>query len=86
MLYACNYLCCMPKTLQVRNVPDPVHRILKARAAMAGRSLSEYVLRELERIAARPSRAELYERLRRREPVDPEPSVAEIIAAERLSR
>lgn len=83
---ACNYLDCMQRTLQVRNVPEAVHRTLKARATLAGLSLSEYVLQELERLATRPSRAELITRLRRRAPVESEPSVAEIIAAERLSR
>lgn len=77
---------CMPKTLQVRDVPEDVHRTLKARAALAGLSLSEFVLQELERVAKRPSREELYERLRRRRPVELEVSVAELIAAERLAR
>ena len=40
--------------LQVRNVPDDVHAELRRRAQAAGVSLSEYVLRELERVAARP--------------------------------
>ncbi len=40
--------------LQVRNVPDDVHAELRRRARAAGVSLSEYLLRELERIAARP--------------------------------
>lgn len=76
----------MAKALQVRDVPEEVHRSLKARAALAGLSLSEYVLQELERVVARPSRQELYERLRRREPVELDVSAAEIIAAERLAR
>lgn len=76
----------MSKALQVRNVPDDVHRTLKARAALAGLSLSEFVLQELERVARRPSRQELYERLRRRQPVELDVSAAELIAAERLAR
>lgn len=76
----------MSKTLQVRDVPEDVHRILKARAALGGMSLSEFVLRELERVANRPSREELYERLRRRQPVELDVSAAELIAAERLAR
>jgi plasmid stability protein len=76
----------MSKTLQVREVPEDVHRTLKARAALAGLSLSDFVLRELERVARRPSREELYERLRRRQPVELEMSAAELIAAERLDR
>jgi plasmid stability protein len=77
---------CMSKTLQVRNVPEAVHRTLKARAASEGLSLSDYVLRELERMARRPSRSEMYERLRSREPVELDVSPAEVIAAERLAR
>lgn len=50
-------------TLQVRNVPDEVSRVLKERAAREGRSLSEYTLRLLEREASRPTRGELLERL-----------------------
>lgn len=64
-------------TLQVRNVPDDVSRVLKERAAREGRSLSEYTLRLLEREASRPTRAELLARLASRpetsfeeEPVD----------------
>lgn len=49
----------MPKMIQVRNVPDPVHRTLKARAAAAGMSLSDYVKRDLEEAAARPSLEEI---------------------------
>jgi hypothetical protein len=55
--------------VQVRDVPDEVHRVLKARAAMEGISLSEYLRGELERAAARPTARELAERLARREPV-----------------
>ena len=60
---------CMP-TLQIRNVPDDVHRGLKARAALAGMSLSEYALAELVRSLQRPTREELAERIRRLPPVD----------------
>jgi plasmid stability protein len=50
------------KTIQVRNVPDDVHRTLRARAAAAGLSLSEYALRELERVAERPPVADVLQR------------------------
>jgi len=50
------------KTIQVRNVPDEVHRALRMRAAAAGQSLSGYVLGELERVAARPPVAEVLAR------------------------
>jgi plasmid stability protein len=52
--------------LQVRDVPDDVHRVLKARAAMAGLSLSEYVRDVLERDASRPTPAELAARIKAR--------------------
>jgi plasmid stability protein len=42
------------KTIQVRNVPDEVHRELRTRAAAAGVSLSDFALSELERLAERP--------------------------------
>jgi plasmid stability protein len=48
--------------LQVRHVPDDVHAALRARAAEAGLSLSEYVLRELRTLVQRPSRAEVLSR------------------------
>jgi plasmid stability protein len=49
----------MPKMIQVRNVPDDVHRTLKSRAAAAGMSLSDYVKRDLEEGAARASLEEI---------------------------
>jgi len=52
--------------LQVRNVPDDLHATLRARAAESGLSLSEYVLRELQAVAARPSKAEVLSRAARR--------------------
>lgn len=50
------------KVIQVRNVPDDVHRTLRTRAAAAGVSLSDYALAELERVASRPAVAELLAR------------------------
>lgn len=72
--------------LQVRNVPDEIHRTLKARAALAGMSLSEYVLRELRRAAERPTPQELRRRIEGRSPVTPSVSPAELLAEERRSR
>lgn len=54
------------KTIQVRNVPNEVHRTLRTRAAAAGVSLSDFALGELERAAARPPVAELLQRARAR--------------------
>ncbi|WP_091446357.1 FitA-like ribbon-helix-helix domain-containing protein [Geodermatophilus poikilotrophus] len=52
--------------LQVRHVPDELHAVLRQRAAENGLSLSEYVLRELQAVAARPSKAEVLARAARR--------------------
>jgi plasmid stability protein len=59
----------MPRIIQIRHVPDDVHRKLKVRAALAGMSLSEYLLSEVRRALERPTRAEILERLARRRPV-----------------
>ena len=58
----------VPKTIQIRNVPDRVYGILKSRAAAAGMSLSDYVKRDLESLAARPSLEEIEARIRARGP------------------
>ena len=50
------------KTIQIRNVPDDVHRALRTRAAAAGLSLSDFALGELERVAQRPPVAVVLER------------------------
>lgn len=71
--------------LQVRNVPEDIHRRLKSRAAQAGTSLSEYVLVELKRMAELPTFDELRARLARLTPVKLRPSAAEIIRQERDS-
>ena len=72
--------------LQIRNVPVEIHRELKARAALAGMSLSEYSLLELRRSLERPTRESLLKRLARREPVHPRPDPAEVIRNERDGR
>jgi antitoxin FitA len=66
MWITCKYAGSMAKMIQVRNVPDSLHRGLKARAAMAGMSLSDYLLSELREIAERPTLAEFRERLHKR--------------------
>ena len=78
MQNACKYNDCMPN-LQVRNVPEELHRTLKAKAALEGTSLSAFLLPELEKIAKRPTRREFLQRLRTREPVHLNPTAAEII-------
>lgn len=78
----------MNKTIQIRNVPEKLHRRLKARAATDGRSLSEYLLREIERLASRPTMNEWLAMVAKREPVIlPEGvSVVDMIREERDSR
>ncbi len=71
----------MGTLVQIRDVPEPIHRKLKARAADRGTSLSEYLRQELERIAATPTNQELRERLARREPVHLSETPAEAIRA-----
>ena len=56
----------MSKTIQLRNVPDALHKTLKARAARAGMSLSHYLLAEIREIAAKPTLTELRARLHTR--------------------
>lgn len=56
--------------IQIRGVPDDLHRRLEERAAKAGMSLSEYLLSEMEQIAGKPTLPEMMERLREREPVE----------------
>jgi antitoxin FitA len=76
----------MAKMIQVRNVPDTVHRTLKARAALAGMSLSDFLLVEIRHLAERPSLEELRERLHRREPVKLKVSAAQAVREERDAR
>ncbi|HLJ26730.1 MAG TPA: hypothetical protein VKY85_08475 [Candidatus Angelobacter sp.] len=73
----------MSKVIQLRNVPDTLHRTLKARAAMAGMSLRDYLLAEIKEIAERPTLAELRERLHRRKPVAAELDTARMVREER---
>jgi antitoxin FitA len=76
----------MPKMIQVRNVPDSLHRKLKSRAALEGMSLSDFVLKEMEHVAERPTMKELAERIARLPPVKYTQSPAEIIREERDRR
>jgi plasmid stability protein len=73
----------MSKMIQLRNVPDDLHRKLKARAAQEGMSLSDYLLAEIQKTAERPTLRELRKRLHGRTPVKPQVTPAEAIRAER---
>ena len=72
--------------IQLRNVPDSLHRGLKARAAMAGMSLSDYLLAEIREIAAKPTLFELRERLHKRAPISVEIDSARLVREERDAR
>lgn len=74
------------KLVQIRNVPDDVHRRLKARAAMEGQSLSEFALGELRRSLERPTRRELMARVQARERAVVSERSAEAVRAERDAR
>jgi hypothetical protein len=72
--------------IQIRHVPDALHRKLKARAAQEGMTLSGYLLQELKRSAAQPTLEELRGRLLSRPPVELPFSTAEAVRLERDSR
>jgi plasmid stability protein len=69
----------MSKMIQIRNVPDEVHSTLKMRAAQEGMSLSDYLRREVTKVAERPTLEEVIDRIRERGPVsEPFDSVAAV--------
>ena len=76
----------MAKMLQVRNIPDRLHRELVRRAKKRGQSLTEYVQDVLEREISRPPAPEVFERISAREPVELPSSAAGLVRAERASR
>jgi antitoxin FitA len=76
----------MGKMIQVRNVPEVLHRRLKARAATTGMSLSDYLLGELREIAERPTLAEFRERLHTRRPFPAALDTAGLVREERAAR
>jgi len=73
----------MGTMIQIRNVPEDLHRQLKSRAALAGMSLSDYLLDEIRQVAERPTIDELRARLRDRTETTPSLSPAEAVRAER---
>jgi antitoxin FitA len=78
-----SYALHMSAMIQIRNVPDTLHRRLKSRAALAGMSLSDYLLSEIREVAARPTLEELRARLERRSAVTPSVAPAEAVRTER---
>lgn len=74
------------KMIQIRNVPDDLHRTVKVRAAAEGLSLSEYLLRQIELSATRPTMEEILERAKRAGSVDPPEDSSTSVRAERDAR
>lgn len=72
--------------IQIRNVPDALHRKLKSRAVLAGMSLADYLLQQIREAAERPTIEEMRARLARRSPVTLSVDTAEAVRAERDSR
>jgi plasmid stability protein len=86
MCCACIYADNMSAMIQIRNVPDPLHRRLKSRAALAGMSLSDYLLNHLRTMADQPTIEELRARLERLPPFTPSVPPAQAVRAERDRR
>jgi plasmid stability protein len=76
----------MAKMIQLRNVPDELHRKLKERAAKEGKSLSAYLLDQIKREAEMPTMEEMLERLASLPPVKLDRPAADIIREERDKR
>ena len=83
MRCTCIYVLHMSMMIQIRNVPDALHRRLKSRAALAGMSLSDYLLSEIRQVADRPTLDELRARLKQRPSVTPSLPPAQAVRAER---
>ncbi len=75
------HACHMSAMIQIRNVPDDLHRRLKSRAALAGMSLSDYLLKEIREVAERPTMEELRARLAARSRVEPSELTADAVRA-----
>jgi antitoxin FitA len=76
----------MSKMIQVRDVPDHIHNTLKSRAVREGMSLSDFIKRELERTAERPTMQEWLERTRQAKPIRTKLNASEIIRGLRDER
>jgi antitoxin FitA len=83
MCRTCFYVVHMSSMIQIRNVPDALHRRLKSRAALAGMSLSDYLLSELRKVAELPTLEELRKRLESRTRVTPSIPPAQAVREER---
>jgi antitoxin FitA len=81
MYSTCKHAHSMSPMIQIRHVPDALHRRLKARAAAAGMTLSDYLQVELERVASQLTPDEVRARLRQLEPVVPPERAADVVRA-----
>jgi antitoxin FitA len=86
MRFAWNYADRMLTMVQIRNVPSGLHRQLKARAALEGMSISDYLLREVRQVLERPTLEEIRQRLAERARVRARPAPAIAVRAEREGR
>lgn len=79
MCRTCLYACNMSKMIQIRDVPDQLHKTLKSRAALEGMSLSDFIKKELTRTAERPTMREWLKRIELAKPIRTKRSAAEVI-------
>ncbi len=86
MWNTCKYLLHTPSMIQLRHVPDALHRQLKARAALAGLSLSDFLVREVRKLVEQPTLEDIEARIAARTAVAPRTSPARAVRAERDSR
>lgn len=76
----------MDRMIQIRHVPEAIHRRIKTRAAEEGLTLSDFLLREVVRIAEQPTAREVLDRLATLPPIRSRKSDAALVRAERDSR
>jgi antitoxin FitA len=86
MCCTCNYHLHMSTMIQIRNVPDALHRKLKSRAALAGMSLSDYLLQQIRTVAEQPTLDEMKARLERLPPVSVSVDPVRAVRTERDNR
>jgi antitoxin FitA len=86
MCHTCLYAQHMSKMIQVRDVPESLHSTLKSRAAREGMSLSDFIKKELERVAERPTMREWLERTQQAKPISVKRSAAQVIREMRDER
>jgi plasmid stability protein len=72
--------------IQIRNVPDELHRMLKARASLEGKTLSDYLMEEIRQLAERPTIGDLRARLAKRSRVTLSVPTSNAVRAERDTR